>query len=145
VGITSENDKVPDDKDIPHAAVTSSDSVLGQIDELIERVNSVRKIFLGMSFSTIILAPLSIFLSLYLILHPSFFKVLDSKNDFGYVLVFFLDLIISISLTWLVTGLRQYRALKSWNKRYANYLMEKDRIERMIASQYELKDEDWTR
>lgn len=143
--MTFEDDKVPNDNPITGTAVNRSNSVLDQIDELIERVNSVRKIFLGMSFSTIILAPLSIFLSLYLLLHPSFFKVLDSNNDFGYVLLFFLGLIISISLTWLVTGLRQYHSLKSWDKRYANYLMEKDRIEKIIASQYELKDEDWMR
>ncbi len=140
--MTFENDKPPSDDLADRRPVNSSANILNQIDELIRRVNSVRRVFLGMSFSTIVLAPLSIFLSLYLMLHPSFFKVLDTNNDFGYVLLFFLGLIISISLTWLVTGLRQYQALKSWNKRYADYLIEKDRMERIIASQYGLKDED---
>jgi phosphotransferase system glucose/maltose/N-acetylglucosamine-specific IIC component len=140
--MTFENDKAPSEDLEVHRPVNSSENILNQLDKLIQRVKSVRKVFLAMSFSTIILAPLSIFLSIYLMLHPSFFKVLDSNNDFGYVLLFFLGLIISISLTWLVTGLHQYQALKSWNKRYANYLVEKDRIERRIASQYELKDED---
>jgi hypothetical protein len=122
-------------------AVTTRSDILIQIDELIERVNRVRKIFLGMTFSTIILAPLSILLSGYLVLHPSFYKILVAEDRFGYVLAVLLGFVISISCVWLVTGLRQHRVLKLWNSRYADYIAEKDRVEKVIAAQYGLEED----
>lgn len=142
--MTPEDAKVHDDG-ATMPAVTARENVLVQIDELIERVNIFRRIFLGMSLSSIILAPLSIILSAYLMLHPSFYKALDSEEGFGYVLAVFLGIVISVSFTWLVTGLRQHQALKSWNKRYTDYLTEKDRIEEAIAVQYGLEEDDRTR
>jgi hypothetical protein len=139
--MTHENDKVPESNPTAPAATDARDNVLYQIDELIERVIRIRRVYLGVSFSAIILAPLSIMLSLYLILHPSFFKVLDSMDEFGYILAFFLGIVISISLTRLVIGLRQYQALQSWNKRYSEYLTEKARVKRLIAAQHGFDDE----
>ncbi|MFL6378509.1 MAG: hypothetical protein ACJ72R_13755, partial [Nitrososphaeraceae archaeon] len=47
-----------------------------------------------------------------------------------------LGAIIIISSIWLVLGLRQYRLIGSWNKRYRNYVREKQAMDNMIASQY---------
>jgi len=44
--------------------------------------------------------------------------------------------IIIISLVWLIVGISQYLLIGSWNKRYGNYIREKQEIDRMIASQY---------
>lgn len=139
--MVSEGTKNNDGEDIEPATDVEHGNLLTQIDELIERVNSVRGVFLGMSFAAIILAPLSILLSAYLILHPSFYKLLDSEDGFGYVLSIFLGIVISVSFTWLITGLRQHQALKSWNKRHASYLTEKNRIEQVIAAQYGFADD----
>lgn len=139
--MASEGAKINDGGDSELATSAAHGNLLTQIDELIERVNSVRRVFLGMSFSAIILAPLSILLSAYLVLHPSFYKLLDSEDGFGYVLTIFLGIVISISVTWLITGLRQHQALKSWNKRYTNYLTEKNRVEQVIAAQYGFADD----
>lgn len=139
--MASEGAKNDDGEDMGPAMTAAQGNLLTQIDELIERVNSVRGVFLGMSFAAIILAPLSILLSAYLILHPSFYKLLDSEDGFGYVLSIFLGIVISISFTWLITGLRQHQALKSWNNRHASYLIEKTRIEQVIATQYGFADD----
>ena len=139
--MVSEDAKNNDGEDIEPATAVEHGNLLTQIDELIERVNSVRGVFLGMSFAAIILAPLSILLSAYLILHPSFYKLIDSEDGFGYVLSLFLGIVISVSFTWLITGLRQHQALKSWNKRHQNYLAEKNRIEQVIAAQYGFADD----
>jgi hypothetical protein len=139
--MVSEDAKNNDGEDIEPATAVEHGNLLTQIDELIERVNSVRGVFLGMSFAAIILAPLSILLSAYLILHPSFYKLIDSEDGFGYVLSIFLGIVISVSFTWLITGLRQHQALKSWNKRHQSYLTEKNRIEQVIAAQYGFADD----
>jgi hypothetical protein len=91
---------------------------------------------LGVSISAIIMAPIAIGLSIFLLLHPSFFAILDIENDFGIVLGVLLGSIIIISSVWLIVSIRQYRLIGSWNKRYADYIREKQEIDRTIASQY---------
>ena len=139
--MASEDAKNNYGEEIEPATDVEHGNLLTQIDELIERVNSARGVFLGMSFAAIVLAPLSILLSAYLILHPSFYKLIDSEDGFGYVLSIFLGIVISVSFTWLITGLRQHRALKSWNRRHESYLTEKNRIEQVIATQYGFADD----
>ena len=71
-------------------------------------------------------------------LHPSFFAVLEIENEFGLVLAALLSAVIVISSIWLITGIRQYRSLSSWNNRYKEYVEEKQKIDKMIESQYGL-------
>jgi hypothetical protein len=71
-----------------------------------------------------------------MIIITSFFAVLEIENEFGVVLGVLLGAIIVISSIWLVVGIRQYRLIGSWNKRYGNYIREKQEMDRMIASQY---------
>jgi hypothetical protein len=47
-----------------------------------------------------------------------------------------LGTIIVISSIWLVAGIRQYRLISSWKKRYGDYIIEKQEMDRKIASQY---------
>jgi len=82
------------------------------------------------------LAPIAIGLSVFLLQHPSFFAILDIENEFGDVLAVLLGTIIVISSIWLVAGIRQYRLIGSWNKRYGDYIREKQEMDRKIASQY---------
>jgi hypothetical protein len=67
------------------------------------------------------MAPIAIGLSVYLLRHPSFLAVLEIENDFGIVLAVLLGAIIIISSVWLVAGIRQFRVIGSWNKRYGVY------------------------
>jgi hypothetical protein len=84
------------------------------------------------------LAPLAIGLSAYLILHPSFFAILEIENEFGLVLSILLGAVLIISSIWLVSGIRQYKSMSSWSKRYKEYKKEKQDMDRKIASQYGL-------
>jgi hypothetical protein len=124
--------------------VSSSSSsryrILSLIDNFIEQIFQIRKTLFGVSISALVLAPIAIGLSVYLLQHPSFFAILDIENEFGDVLAVLLGTIIIISSIWLVAGIRQYRLIGSWKKRYGDYIREKQEIDRKIASQYSGED-----
>ncbi|HJT46572.1 MAG TPA: hypothetical protein VJ729_00200 [Nitrososphaeraceae archaeon] len=110
--------------------------ILNLIDTFIEQIFHIRKTLLGVSISAVIVAPIAIGLSVYLLRHPSFIAILDMENDFGLVLGVLLGSIIIISSVWLVVGISQYRLVGSWSKRYGDYIKEKQERDRTIASQY---------
>ena len=115
--------------------------ILALLDEFIQQIQSIRRILLGMSVSAIVLAPLAIALSIYLLSHASFFAILERENEFGLVLTVLLGAVIIISGIWLVTGVRQYHSMSQWKKRYEEYMREKEAIDRKIASQFGLDQE----
>jgi hypothetical protein len=123
----------------PNVTLSSSSrryGILSLIDAFIAQIFHIRKTLLGVSISALVMAPIAIGLSVYLLRHPSFIAVLDIENDFGIVLGVLLGVIIIISSAWLVVGIRQYRIVGSWNKRYGDYIKEKQERDRIIASQY---------
>lgn len=117
---------------------SSRRDVLDLMDNFIDKMLQIRKLLLGVSISGLILAPFAIGLSVFLITHPHFFIVLEREYDFGVALGILLGVIISLSVVWMITGIRQYLTLKSWNKKYREYLQQKDEIDKKIASQYGL-------
>ena len=122
--------------DEPHA---SRENVLGLMDNFIERMLKMRRILLGVSISGIILAPFAIGLSIFLFTHPRFFNILQREYEFGAILSILLGVIISISIVWLVSGIKQYLTMRSWNEHYREYLKQMDEINRKIASDYGLE------
>jgi hypothetical protein len=114
----------------------SRHDVLSLLDDFIEQIHQIRRTLLGVSISALVLSPLAIALSIYLMLHPSFFAILEIENEFGLVLSVLLGAVIVISSIWLITGIRQYRSLSSWNNRYKEYIEEKQKLDKMIESQY---------
>ena len=95
---------------------------------------------LGVSVSALVLAPFAIGLSIYLMSHPTFFYLLDTKDEFGVFLSILLGGIIVISGIWLYTGIRQYVSLSSWNKRYSNYIQKKEELDNSISREYNLDE-----
>jgi hypothetical protein len=136
----SDDDDNNNDYDKKEQSTTTVSSsryrILSLIDIFIEQIFQIRKTLLGVSISALILAPIAIGLSVFLLQHPSFFAILDIENEFGDVLAALLGAIIVISSIWLVAGIRQYLLIGSWNKRYRDYIREKQEMDRMIASQY---------
>ncbi|HZB16880.1 MAG TPA: hypothetical protein VE445_06895 [Nitrososphaeraceae archaeon] len=114
----------------------SRHDILSLLDNFIEQIHQIRNTLLGVSVSALVLSPLAIALSIYLMLHPSFFAILEIENEFGLVLSVLLGAVIIISSIWLITGIRQYRSLSSWNNRYNEYIEEKQKLDKMIESQY---------
>jgi hypothetical protein len=133
-----DDDTDDDDNNRKEKLNTSRSDILSLLDNFIEQINQIRRTLFGVSISALILSPLAIILSIYLILHPSFFAILEIENEFGLVLSVLLSAVILISSIWLTTGIRQYRSLSSWNNRYKEYIEEKQKIDKMIESKYGL-------
>jgi len=120
---------------------TSRRDILGLMDTFIDQIQQIRRISVGMSVSAIVLAPLAIALSIYLLVHPSFFAILEIENEFGLVLSILLGAVVIISVVWFLTGIRQYRSMSLWKGRYKEYVKEKEELDRKIASRFGLDQE----
>ena len=109
---------------------TSRHDVLALIDLFIEQIFKIRKTLLGVSISALVIAPIAIGLSIFLLRHPSFFAILETESEFGLILSILLGAVIVISSIWLVAGIRQYRSVSSWNVKYKDFITEKEEIEK---------------
>lgn len=126
------------DTEDPHSRF----SIVEVIDGFINKLNQMRKTLFGISISALILAPLAVGLSVYLIAHPHFFFVLDEYDEFGLFLAISLGVIIVTSLAWLALGIRQYLMLKSWNVKYSNYVKRKEQVDHEISSGFGLDQDE---
>jgi len=111
-------------------------NLLTLMDNFIEQIFQIRRTLLGVSICALILSPIAIGLSIFLITHSSFFSILEIQNEFGIILGFLLAAMISISSIWFVTGTRQYRKIGSWSKRYKEFMSEKEQTDRKLGSKY---------
>src|SRR3954447_6225239 len=116
----------------------SRSDILSLLDDFIEQINQIRRTLFGVSISALLLSPLAIVLSIYLMVHPSFFAILEIENEFGLVLSVLLSAVTLISSIWLIIGIRQYLSLSSWNSRYKEYNEQKQKIDKMIEAKYGL-------
>ena len=107
--------------------------IIALIESFIENILQVKKTLFGLSISALVLAPLAIALSVFLVQDPSFFAVIEMENEFGLVLSILLGAIIIVSSLWLIAGVKQYRSISSWNKRYREYVKDKEDINRKLA------------
>lgn len=119
----------------------NSTDILNLIDGFIDQISRIRTILKGVSISALILAPLAIILSVFLLTHSSFFTILEDEDEFGIILIILLGSVISISCVWIVMGLRQYRMISDWNKRYTNYLTNREQVRKNIESELGFMDD----
>jgi len=120
----------------------SGNSILSSMDLFIEKIQQLKGIMLGVSFSAVILAPLAIGLSLYLFTHPNFLRLVEHEGEFAILLIVLLTVVLVTSGIWLVAGIQQFRSLSSWNKRYCNYLKKREDLDKDITSKYHLDTEE---
>jgi hypothetical protein len=115
---------------------STSTDILNLVDGFIDQISKIGTILKGVSISALILAPIAIALSIFLLTHSSFFTILENEDEFGLVLLILLGSVIAIASVWIVAGLRQYRLISTWNKRYNEYIVNKEEIQRTIASEF---------
>lgn len=134
-----DDENMVNDNDEYDLSTTARDNLLTLMDTFIQQILNIRKTLLGVSVSALILAPIAIGLSVYLIRHPSFFAILEIENEFGTVLSILLGSVIIISSIWLYAGIKQYKKIGSWNRRYNAYMNEKKEINRKISAHFGLE------
>jgi len=134
-----DDENIANNEDYDDLTTTARANLLTLMDSFIQQILNIRRTLLGVSVSALILAPIAIGLSVYLIRHPSFFAILEIENEFGALLSILLGSVITISSIWLYAGIKQYRKIGSWNSRYIAYLNEKKEINRKISSQFGLE------
>lgn len=115
---------------------STSTDILNLVDGFIDQISKIRTVLKGVSISALILAPIAIALSIFLLTHSSFFTILENEDEFGLVLLILLGSVIAIASVWIVAGLRQYRMISTWNKRYNDYIVNKEEIQRTIAWEF---------
>ena len=120
---------------------TGPNDILNSMDSFIEKIQHIRGVMLGVSLSALVLAPFAIGISSYLITHPKFLVFIENENEFGFMLIILLTMVITTSGIWLVAGLRQFKSLSSWNKRYCSYLEKRNSLDETITKKFRL-DED---
>jgi hypothetical protein len=111
-------------------------NILTLIDSFIEQITKIRRFFIGVSISSMILTPIAISLVLYLLTHQSFFKIVEAEREFGFGLVVLLTSVIIISSIIFVTGILQYKQISIWHKKYELYKKEKDAVEQYITNKF---------
>jgi phosphatidylserine/phosphatidylglycerophosphate/cardiolipin synthase-like enzyme len=136
---SQDDENMANNNDDDDLSTTARANLLTLMDTFIQQILNIRRTLLGVSVSALILAPIAIGLSVYLIRHPSFFAILEIENEFGTVLSILLGSVIIISSIWLYAGIKQYRKIGSWNSRYTAYINEKKEINRKISSQFGLE------
>ena len=134
----NEDRKEDDNNDLTERAKRQNNNILSLIDSFIEQIFHMRRTLNFISISAIILSCLAIALSIFLLRHPSFFAVLELEDEFGLVLSILLGAIIIISAIWIVAGIKQYRSISSWSKRYNDYIKHKEALDRKLTSEYDL-------
>jgi len=115
--------------------------ILRSMDIFIDKIQHLKGIMLGVSFSALILAPLAIGISLYLLTHPNFLRLIEHESEFAVLLTLLLTVVLVTSGIWLVTGIQQFKSLNSWNKRYSSYLKKREDLDREIAIKYKIDEE----
>lgn len=116
-------------------------NIIQSMDSFIEKIQSLRGIMLGVSLSGLFLAPFAIAISIYLVTHPKFLSIVERQDEFGFMLMTLLVGIIFVSGIWMATGIRQYRSLSSWKKRYDEYLKKRDSLDNTISNKFHLDQE----
>lgn len=119
-----------------------NNNILSSMDLFIEKIQQLRGMMLGVSFSAVILAPLAIGISLYLFTHPRFFLLVEHEGEFALLLMVLLTAVLVTSGIWLVVGIQQFKSLNSWNRRYCSYLKKREDLDNDIVSKYNLDKEE---
>ena len=120
--------------------VIARSTVLALIESYITQMLILRKTLLLVFVSGVILAPVSIVLSVYILMHPSLNEIMDRQDNFGEVLVILLTAVFISCVLWFGLSLKQYISIGQWNRRYKQYLIEHDVFEKQLLQRYGLTE-----
>jgi len=114
------------------------ESLLETLDDLIFHMNDARLMFVILSISSLVMAPITIIMAIIFTIHPAFLLLLLNRNlFFGVIFLIYLIFMVVLSSIWLFVGFREYSFLSKWDKRFKKYLSLKERIDVELQKELE--------
>jgi hypothetical protein len=111
-------------------------NILELIDNLILHINSERLWFNLIVFSSVFIAPVSLFFTILLILRGKFLSIVFRVNPLiGFMVIGYFLLNFIMALLWLIVGIKEYRFLSKWNERFKKYFSLKEQIDRELQKE----------
>jgi hypothetical protein len=112
----------------------SSNNILNLADSFIEQMVKITNILKVMRISSLIMMTVALGVVMYLVYHPSFFSLLATNSEFGFILIILIVLIIGVFSVCIISAIRQYNFINSWNKRYQAFILRNDELDKKIAA-----------
>jgi hypothetical protein len=109
----------------------SSNNILNLADSFIEQMAKITNFLKLMRISSLIMMTVALGVVMYLVYHPSFFSLLATNSDFGFILIILIVLIIEVFSVCIISAIRQYNFINSWNKRYQAFILRNDELNKM--------------
>ena len=112
--------------------------LLEMIDNLIDHINTERIWFNVLCLSSIIVAPASLFFTLFILTHPRVLLFLFRIDAaIGMLAMAYLIANLVVSSLWLIIGLKEFRFLSKWNQRFKKYRSLKEHLDRELEKEFQ--------
>jgi len=116
---------------------TGRESLLEMIDNLVYHVNMERIWLNVLCMTSIIIAPISLFFTIFMMLHPGILR-LTFRFDFplGLITMAYFIINLFVATLWLVVGLKEFRFLSKWSYRFKRYFSLKEQLDKELQREF---------
>jgi len=116
---------------------TGRESLLEIIDNLVYHVNMERIWLNVLCMTSIIIAPISLFFTIFMMLHPGILR-LTFRFDFplGLITMAYFIINLFVATLWLVVGLKEFRFLSKWSYRFKRYFSLKEQLDKELQREF---------
>jgi len=112
--------------------------LLEMIDALILHINAERTWFNILVATSILAAPVSLFFTLFLLLHRRLLAFIFRVDPvLGAISLIYFGIIIIVASLWLAIGIKEYTFLSKWNSRFKQYFSLKERLDRELRKEFD--------
>jgi len=114
------------------------ESLLEMIDNLVYHVNMERIWFNLLCVTSIIIAPISLFFTIFMILHPGILRLMF-RFDFrlGLITMAYFIINLFVATLWFIVGSREFRFLNKWSYRFKRYFSLKEELDKELQREFE--------
>ena len=111
--------------------------LLEMIDSLIIHMNEETTWFNVLIITSILVAPISLFFTLFLLFHRRLVMFIFMADALlGTVAIFYFGVILVASSLWLIIGMKEYAFLTKWNNRFRKYFSLKEKLDNELRKEF---------
>jgi len=117
-------------------------SLLRMIDDLIYRINSERIWFQIIVITSLAMAPISLLITLFFLLHPRLLLIVlgfgrFAGPSFGMLMLAYVIVNLVVASLWLAVGIREFRFFRKWDRRFRRYFSLKEKLDVELRKEFE--------